>query len=190
MSKTLSDAVIIGQPVLVRNTRPSIVVFDDVDTHITVQWAPAGDINGDDVQVVPMEALGLPAFTKNLRDGIIVVDDGPAEVLKAIDKVVNSDSAIAARQRVSQARAQAQAAATGAIIDPSTDDFDATPCIAPGTRAGTLCETLIPIRMSEKGTRAPLCPAHANLVKQAYPIEGDLDPATNKPSVTWALVTV
>jgi hypothetical protein len=190
MATIIEDKITIAQPVLIQNTLGGPTVFSNPKSGEQVNWAGAGDPDGLDVQSVPISFLSDASFQRNLSNGTFSVYAAPDEILEAIDALISGPHA----QRQAQSRRdQAQHskdALAAIIVDPTTDDLVAHSCIGPGTRAGALCGTGVPIRRSESDTTAPLCAKHKHLARYCIPVEGDLDNSTGKAKITWQFVNI
>lgn len=166
---------------LVRNTLdgPLVLSSDPKGTHF-VEWGPAGDEMGNDVQPCPEEFVNLPAFHKQVQRGTLVVEnpeDNP-EVLQIIERQNK-----AWRDRQSGAAAKATE-----VIDPEkNDDIVTLQCVGPNSRGGGQCDTQVPVKDKTKNDKPPLCSTHADLASQFVPdekVEG------NKTIKSWTRVTL
>ena len=62
-------------PVSVRNLVRTLTVFSDIPTKTAVEWGPAGDPSGNDIQQVPDALLEHPRFLKAVGIGIFEIID-------------------------------------------------------------------------------------------------------------------
>jgi hypothetical protein len=73
-------------PVLVRNLAKGPSVFTDEPSKTAIEWAGAGDPNGEDVQPVPDAIVKDNVnFSRSLVRGIFSVEEAPGELKAAID---------------------------------------------------------------------------------------------------------
>lgn len=149
-------------PVLVRNTESGRTVFSDPVKKISVEWAGAGDPNGEDLQQVPDEIVtGSAAFIKTLQRGILVVEEASEETKAVLDKQTSS---FRARQE------QAAQVASSTMDQQARNDLISVDCIGPNARGTGSCGDPVPVREKDLDAKPPLCPKHKSLEPQ-YVVE-------------------
>lgn len=70
-------------PVAVRNLKRSHVVFSDIPSNTAIEWKPAGDLDGEDIQSVPQLVLEHPRFLRAVGIGIFELLDSESPELVA-----------------------------------------------------------------------------------------------------------
>jgi hypothetical protein len=161
-------------PTMVRNTAAGPTVFSDGTNNI--EWAPAGDPAGGDIQPVPASVLENVQFHRTMARRILVVEEA--------DDVVAS--ALAAHRQDWETRLAAQRTASTASIDqaPQNDSVIKT-CIGPSGRSpDQLCGADVPIKQAKVNEIPPLCAMHSGLSGQYIATETERI-VEGKPEVVW-----
>lgn len=165
-------------PVLVpiHNRKPGPTVFTHPITNDVVQWEGNGDPTGGDVQHVPEDYIGLPAFQNCLNKGVFE---------RLTDEA--GDQARAASDQASLARRMAEdEAAAGMIKRESSNDLLMLDCLGPSDRGtGGSCGTPVAVYASQRRDKAPLCDRHESLRHEFVPTEGEHVGADGKTEVIW-----
>jgi hypothetical protein len=143
--------------VVVQNMTNSVLVIasDPRRTH-EVNFGAKSASDGSDFQHMPPEIVRTPAFARQISLGTLRVVQGDD------DPMVQ-----AALQHQSDAywkRANDDAESALATLDQVADnDFIVLQCFGPGNREGAVCGENIPVKATEKDSRAPLCDRHQHL---------------------------
>lgn len=163
----------------VHNRKPGPTVFTHPITHDVVQWEGNGDPTGNDVQQVPEDYVGLPAFQNCLNKGVFeILSEEQGASARAI-----SDQASAERMAREDADAQHM------IKRESTRDMLMLDCLGPSDRGTGVCGTPVSLYASQRNDKAPLCDRHESLRAEFVPMEGvDIGP-DGKTQTTWVRAT-
>jgi hypothetical protein len=151
-----------ARPVMCQNmTKGPLIICSSPKGDDETRFAGNGDPDGNDVQPIPSGLLAAPQFASSLQKGTLKVvagDDNPIVV--------------AALQRQTDAfwkkYDQEQKVVMDSMESVAANDMIAVQCIGPGTRAGTQCETQIPVWARAMDATAPLCDAHQHLKSKVF----------------------
>lgn len=167
--------------VIARNTKPNVVVLSsDPKGTEYVEWQPAGDPNGGDIQVVPETIANLVAFLRLEQRGIIVRVDSAADAVFG--------EAVTKQNAAFEQRAGGAAAQTEQVMDPEAkNDLLSLPCVGPDSRGQGRCGVEVPVREATKDERPPLCNSHEHLAPQYVPMQEQEGTAT---VTKWTRVTL
>lgn len=151
--------------VVTRNTRPDVVVLSsDPKGTEYVEWQPAGDPNGGDIQVVPESIANLVSFLRLKQRGIVVEIDGEGSEVY--------ETAVAAQNAAFDRRTSGAAKDSSDVMDPEAkNDLLSMPCVGPDSRGQGRCGVEVPVREATKDERPPLCPQHEPLASQYVPMQ-------------------
>lgn len=165
-------------PTLTRNTLKQVVVLSsDPKGTEQIEWKPAGDPSGDDIQPVSDVILGLPAFSKLLARGIIKVEEASAETQEALDR----------QTAAFMGRLNSQTKAEDVMDRQTNNDLLSVECIGPDDRGTGACGTPVPVNEKSKDEKPPLCNKHGHLAAQY--VSHEVQEGTTI-SVKWSRVTV
>lgn len=165
-------------PVLVKNTEVGPLVFSDVKANISLEWAGAGDPNGEDLQQVPDEMVTQNTqFIKLVNRGLLVIEEAPEAVREAMER----------QQSSYEARRNAESTKASASIDQqANNDLITKPCVGPNNRGQGECGEFVPVREKDSDEKPPLCPRHQNLAGQFILTEtDDFNNETGKAVKKW-----
>lgn len=165
--------------IIARNTKANVVVLSsDAKGTEFVEWQPAGDPNGGDIQVVPDAVAHSPAFTKLISRGIIEIEEADEEFKAAVER-----QNAAFERRLSGASAKA-----AEVMDPEAkNDMLSVPCVGPDGRGQGKCGAKVPVREKTMNDHAPLCSTHAHLAPQY--VSEEVQEGTEK-KIKWVRVTL
>jgi hypothetical protein len=150
-------------PFAVRNTEAGPAVFSDLTKNIQIEWAGAGDEDGNDIQQVPDELAEHVNFLRAVQKGIFVVEEAPEAVQTALAR----QSSAWKRKRDQDATATQEA-----ISQDANNDLVTVPCIGPG-RGGGQCGDAVVVKEKTRGDRPPLCERHKGLAGEYVMTETD-----------------
>lgn len=146
------------QQTITRNTLKNVVVLaSDPKGTIQIEWQPAGDPNGGDMQIIPDEIVSLPQFTRLVLRGAIVVESADADVSEILER-----QQAAFDSRMSGAAAKAEES----IDREEQKDLLQVPCIGPDARGIGECGNPVPVREKTKDDVPALCSTHSGLAGQ------------------------
>lgn len=167
------------QQTITRNLRSNVIVLssDPKGTDV-IEWQPAGDPNGGDVQVIPDSILLLPAFTRLIARGLVAIEEADDETKAALGK-----QTAAFERRMNGAAQQA-----AEVIDREENkDILSIPCIGPDSRGTGTCGDPVPVREKTKDDTPALCSTHTPLAGQYVQHEEQVGTKVEKK---WSRVVV
>lgn len=149
---------LLAEQVIAQNTKTQVVVLSsDPKGSEYVEWQPAGDPSGGDIQIIPESVARSAAFTKLVSRGIVTLVSAGDDYLAAMDK---QRAAFEARNSGAAAKAQE------AIVPEEHKDLLSIPCIGPNDRGTGVCGNPVPVREKTKDETPALCPTHQHLAAQ------------------------
>lgn len=165
--------------VISRNTKSNVVVLSsDPKGSEFVEWQPAGDPNGGDIQVVPESIAKHPAFTKLITRGIIVLEEASDEYREAMSR----------QNAAFEKRLNGGNSKQTDVMDPEAqNDMLSVPCIGPNGNGTGGCGNAVPVRERTKDERPALCSTHEHLSPQYVQYEEQQGTSVVKK---WSRVTL
>lgn len=149
-------------PFAVRNMEPGPAVFSDLSNNIALEWARAGDEDGNDVQQVPDVLAENVNFLRAVQKGVFVVEEASPEIEAALTR-----QAGAWRRKQDEFKEMARAA----ISEETRNDIITVPCIGPGPKGE--CGEPVMVKEKSREERPPLCQRHARLINEFVVTETD-----------------
>lgn len=162
-------------PFAVRNLEPGRAVFSDLTKNIALEWAGAGDLDGNDIQQVPDELADNVNFLRALQKGLFKVEEAPAALKEALEKQTASWT---------RKREQQETLTKESISEEANNDLITTPCIGPGARGGQCGEGVV-VKEKTMGEKPPLCDKHRGLAAEYVMTETDKI-VNGKAQKTWS----
>lgn len=166
----------VSQLVALRNLKNTVTVLTPVFNEPTcLEFQPAGDPSGGDIQYASEELVNTPACVKAIQHGVLAVesDTMSEEVRHAFEQQMR----VARQQRE---RAEAQISHT--IDRPENRDLIGESCVGPGSRPGTPCGDSVSRHERAVQDTAPLCTRHAHLASEYVQVERNTYEADGKSS--------
>lgn len=169
--------------VVARNLMDGVTVLSaDVKGSVSVEFGAMNDPEGNDVQYIPAEVLGAPAFQRALARGVLALieDESDTDVVDALSKQV---AAFQKRQRGAQEQAEAT------IDRPTSRDAISVFCVGPDARGTGTCDEPVAVPEAKKDQEPPLCSRHKGLAAQYVP-EHLIEKGSLDKRVVWNRVTL
>lgn len=152
-------------PLLVRNHASDTTLFAKKGQP-TVQWAPAGDLMGDDVQRCPAEWVEDIDFLNSVDRGLLsIIEEGSTP--EAVAQIKAHRGSFQAEHDAAKAKIE------GSLDRRQDRDLLGVECIGPAEsgRAGLTCGEPVLVRAKAKDEVPPLCPKHESLAPNFYLVQ-------------------
>lgn len=166
------------KPVLTRNLKKGITVFDPDKNNSGVEWQGAGDSAGGDFQSVPPEIANSPSFARALKRGIFEI----------VSNEEYENALFAQQDQYERAQAEKAERAASLIDESANREIVEYQCVGPQDRGDGSCGVNVIVEDIEENP--PLCTKHASLKNQFVKTEDWSSTGKKEKVVTWNRVVL